>query len=84
MALLELERVAFGGTPAIIALLQSKNVLVKEKKCATDTMMTLQPRDDISDGCRLRRPDCYKTISIRKGSFVEKSKLTFQKWLMHW
>ena len=43
-------------------------------------------RADISDGCRWRCPDCRTAVSIRKGSFFEKSKLTLQKWLllMHW
>ena len=33
MALLELGPVAFGGTPAIIAFLQSKYVLARQKQC---------------------------------------------------
>ncbi len=48
--------------------------------------MALQDRMDISDGMRWRCPDCRKGVTIRKGSFFERSKLTLQKWLllMHW
>ena len=86
MSLLELGPVAFGGTPGIITFLQGKHVLASQKKCPCGTMMVLQSRQDISDGCRWRCPDCHKCISIRKGSFFEKSKLSLQKWLllMHW
>ena len=86
MSLLELGPVAFGGTPAIIAFLQSKYVLARQKQCACGAMMTMQARSDVSDGCRWRCPDCRKGVSIRKGSFFEKSKITLQRWLllMHW
>ena len=86
MSLLELGPIAFGGTPAIIAFLQGKNVLAGQKQCVCGTMMVLQDRSDISDGCRWRCPDCRKTGSIRSGSFFAKSKITLQKWLllMHW
>ena len=86
MSLLELGPVAFGGTPGIITFLQGKHVLASQKQCACGAMMGLQKRADISDGCRWRCPDCRTAVSIRKGSFFEKSKLTLQKWLllMHW
>lgn len=86
MSLVDLGPVAFGGTPAIITFLQSKNVLARQKECPCGAMMELQKRSDVSDGCRWRCPDCRKAISIRKGSFFEKSKITLQKWLllMHW
>ena len=76
MSLLDLGPVAFGGTPAIITFLQSKNVLARQKECPCGAMMKLQKRSDVSDGCRWRCPDCRKAISIRKGSFFEKSKIT--------
>ena len=86
MSLIELGSIAFGGTPAIVAFLQSKNVLARQKQCRCGTMMVLQDRTDISDGCRWRCPDCKAAVSIRKGSFFEKSKITLQRWLllMHW
>ena len=68
MSLLELGPVAFGGTPGIITFLQGKHVLASQKKCPCGTMMVLQSRQDISDGCRWRCPDCHKCIRIRKGS----------------
>ena len=48
--------------------------------------MVMSDRADISDGCRWRCPSCSSTMSIRRGSFFERSKLTLQKWLllMHW
>lgn len=86
MSLLELGPVAFGGTPAIIAFLQRKNVLASQQQCVCGATMVMQDRTDISDGCRWRCPECRKAVSIRKGSFFSKSKLTLQKWLllMHW
>jgi transposase-like protein len=86
MSLLVLGPVAFGGTPGIISFLQRKRVLARQKQCLCGAMMVLQDRADISDGCRWRCPDCRTGVSIRKGSFFEKSKLTLQKWLllMHW
>lgn len=86
MSMLELGPVAFGGTPGIIAFLQGKQVLASGKQCPCGCAMVLQGREDISDGCRWRCPDCHKAISIRSGSFFEKSRLTLQKWLllMHW
>ena len=86
MSLLELGHIAFGGTPAIITFLQGKNVLARQKQCSCGTMMEIQARSDISDGYRWRCPDCRKGVSVRKGSFFEKSKITLQKWLllMHW
>ena len=86
MSLLDLGPIAFGGTPGIVAFLQRKNVLAQLQQCRCGTMMTLQDRSDISDGCRWRCPDCKTAVSIRNGSFFAKSKLTLQKWLllMHW
>lgn len=86
MALLELGHIAFGGTPAVVAFLQGKNVLASQHQCPCGTMMTLQERADVTDGCRWRCPDCYKAVTIRTGSFFNKSKITLQKWLllMHW
>ena len=74
MSLLELGHIAFGGTPAIITFLQGKNVLARQKQCSCGTMMEIQARSDISDGYRWRCPDCRKGVSVRKGSFFEKSK----------
>ena len=86
MSLMELGPIAFRGTPGIIAFLQSKRVLARQKQCGCGKMMAMQDRADISDGCRWRYPDCHKACSIWKGSFFEKSKITLQKWLflMHW
>ena len=86
MSLLELGPIAFGGTPAIVAFLQRKNVLASQHQCSCGTMMTLQERADVSDGCRWRCPSCYKAVTIRTGSFFNKSKIKLQKWLllMHW
>jgi hypothetical protein len=86
MSLLELGPIAFGGTPAIIAFLQRKNVLASQQQSGCGTMMRLQERSDISDSCRWRCPDCKKAVSIRNWSFFSKSKITLQKWLllMHW
>ena len=86
MSLLELGPIAFSGTPAIMAFLQSKHVLASQQQCTCGTMMTLQDRSDISDGCRWRCTDCKKAVSIRNRSFFSKSKIPLQKWLllMHW
>ena len=82
MSLLELGPIAFGGTPAIVSFLQDKHVLARQKQCVCGCMMVMQDRSDVSDGCCLRCSDCNKRVSIRKGSFFEKSKLTLQKWLL--
>ena len=86
MSLLELGPVAFGGTPGIIAFLMNKGVLARQRQCPCGGVMALQDRMDISDGMRWRCPDCRKGVTIRQGSFFERSKLTLQKWLllMHW
>ena len=86
MALLELGPVAFGGNEGIISFLMSKGILAKEKKCACGLDMELSERRDVSDGFRWHCPECRKCVSIRKGSFFEKSKITLQKWLLliHW
>lgn len=86
MSLLVLGPVAFGGTRTIIGFLQSMHLLASQKQCPCGAMMEIRDRSDVTDGCRWRCPDCYKAISIRKGSFFEKSKITLQKWLllMHW
>ena len=47
MSLLELGPVAFGGTPGIIAFLQTKNVLASQQQCVCGAMMALQERLDI-------------------------------------
>lgn len=87
MSILTLGPIAFGGVPGIIAFLQSKHVLASSRNCqACNIAMDLQDRSDISDGCRWRCPQCYATMSIRKDSFFERSRLPLQKWLllMHW
>jgi len=86
MSLLVLGPVAFGGTPGIVTFLQNKGVLARHKQCACGAAMSLRDRADVSDGCRWRCPDCHTSVTIRKGSFFEKSKLPLQKWLllMHW
>ena len=86
MSLLELGPIAFGSKPVIIAFLHSKHVLASQQQCSCGTMMTLQERPDISDGCRWRCTDCKKAVSIHNGSFFSKSKIALQKWLllMHW
>lgn len=86
MSLLWLGPIAFGGTPAIIRFFQRKGLLAKDKQCVCGTPMEISERSDVSDGYRWRCPDCRKCVSIRKGSFFEKSKITLQKWLLliHW
>lgn len=82
MSLLEIGPVIFGGTPAIITHLQSKHVIAAQRQCPCGTAMVLQTRRDISDGCRWRCSSCQKGVSIREGSFFEKSRLPLQKWLI--
>ena len=82
MSLLQLGPVLFGGTPGIIAYLQTKHVLSSRKQCPCGTAMQLQDRNDISDGCRWRCPACRRTLSIRDGSFFSRSRLPLQKWLL--
>ena len=87
MSILELGPIAFGGTAAIVAFFQGKGLLANNINCAQcGVAMVLSDRADISDGCRWRCPQCRKCVTIRKGSFFEKSRLTLQKWLllMHW
>ena len=76
MSLFQLGPMMFGGTSGIISFLQSKHLLAAQKQCACGTAMELQDRNDINDGCRWRCPHCNKRITIRDGSFFEKSKLT--------
>ena len=49
-------------------------------------MMTLEPRDDISDKFQWKCRHCNKWISLSDGSFFSKSKLSLQKLaiLMYW
>ena len=82
MSLFQLGPMMFGGTSGIISFLQSKHLLAAQKQCACGTAMELQDRKDINDGCRWCCPHCNKRITIRDGSFFEKSKLTLQKWLI--
>ena len=82
MSLIGIGPVMFGGTAGIITYLQSKHVLASTKQCPCGTAMILQTRRDISDGCRWRCPSCRKSISIREGSFFDKSRLPLQKWLI--
>ena len=87
MSILALGPIAFGGVAGIITFLQSKHVLARSRQCqACGIAMTMQDRSSISDGCQWRCSKCYKTVSIRKDSFFEKSRLPLQKWLllMHW
>ena len=87
MSVLELGPIAFSGTAAIIAFFQGKGLLANNINCAQcGVAMVLSYRADISDGCRWRCPQCRKCVTIRKGSFFEKSRLSLQKWLllMHW
>ena len=81
MSLFQLGPMMFGGTSGIISFLQSKH-LAAQKQCACGTAMELQDRNDISDGCRWHCPYCNKRITIRDGSYFEKSKLTLQNWLI--
>ena len=70
----------------VVATDHLRDLAVMQKMCTCGTVMIMQDRADISGGCCWRCPDCHKRISIRKGSFFEKSKLTIQKWLLliHW
>lgn len=86
MALLDLGPIVFGSKRATLDFLMGKNVLAKEKKCVCGTEMEISPRSDVSDGYRWRCPDCKKCVSVRKGSFFEKSKISLRQWilLLHW
>ena len=55
--------------------------------CSTPTNpqpMTWQSKSDIVDGYCWRCPvtTCRKSVGIRKGSFFEKTRISFQKWLI--
>ena len=79
MSLLDLGPVAFGGYELIVPFLQDKHVLAERRRCGCGSDMALARRADVSDGVRWRCPDCHKCTSIRKDSFLEKSKITLQK-----
>ena len=54
MSILDLGVVIFQLVDGIIAWLQSKHLLASSQTCsACNIPMTLSPRADISDGCRL-------------------------------
>ena len=85
MALIALNRITAGGTPAILSFLQTKRVLARDKQCPScGATMDVQVRSDVSDGYRWRCPvlDCRKSVTLRKGSFFEKSKIDLEKWLL--
>ena len=86
MSLLEIGPVIFGGTRGIVQYLQTKRVLSRHKTCTCGIRMVIQDRSDVSDRCRWRCPVCHKCVSIRDGSFFQKSRLPLQKWmvLIYW
>ena len=89
MPLMSLGRIIFGPILGLIQYLQSKGLLPNPKTCpacSTATTMVLECRDDVSDKYRWRCPTCQKGISLRDGTFFNKSHLSVQKWviLIHW
>ena len=69
--------------------LQSKGLLPRNKICpACNQQMDLQQRRDISDGYRWRcsSSNCKKSVSLRSGTFFEKSHLQLRQWivLIYW
>ena len=69
-----------------ITWLQRKGLLAQTKHCPScNSPMQLQQRSDMTDGYRWRC--CCKTsVSLRSGTFFEKSRLQLRQWivLMYW
>ena len=92
MPLVSIGSTIFGPIMGLIAFFQNHHLLSNQKECPqcttaqTPAMMTLEPRDDISDKFHWKCRRCNKRISLRDGSFFSKSKLSLQKWaiLMYW
>ena len=92
MPLVSIGSTIFGPIMGLIAFFQNHHLLSNQKECPqcttaqTPAMMTLEPRDDISDKFHWKCRRCNKRISLCDGSFFSKSKLSLQKWaiLMYW
>ena len=83
MALLEVEKIAFSGTPGIIDNMRTHHLLAVQQNCSRCAVaMRERPRADVSDGASWWCPRCKTRKSIRSGSFFEKSHITLQKWLL--
>ena len=92
MPLLTIGSTVFGPIMGLIIFFQNHLLLSNQKECPQCTtaqtlvMMSLEPRDDISDKFHWKCRRCNKRISLRDSSFFSKSKLSLQKWaiLMYW
>ena len=83
MALLDIGKIAFGGTPGIIQYLRTQHLLAAQQNCSRCGLaMRERPRADVSDSVSWWRPGCKTRKSIRHGSFFTKSHITLQKWLL--
>ena len=80
MALLEVGKIAFSGTPGIIDNMRTHHLLAVQQNCSRCAVaMRERPRADVSDGASWWCPRCKTRKSIRSGSFFEKSHITLQK-----
>ena len=72
----------------IISFLQDKGLLQATRTCPNGCkQMTLQPRPDVQDQYGWRCSQCRKRISLRSGTFFERSGTSFQvilQLIFHW
>ena len=62
----------------VIEFLQGKKILHKTRKCRNGHDMNLAERSDVEDKYRWRCSKCRQSIAIRKDTFFDKIKISFQ------
>ena len=70
MALLEVGKIAFSGTPGIIDNMRTHHLLAVQQNCSRCAVaMRERPRADVSDGASWWCPRCKTRKSIRSGPY---------------
>ena len=71
----------------VIEYLQDKKILHKTRKCRYCDDMAITDRPDVEDQFRWRCSKCRQSIALRKDTFLEKIRLSFQlvlQLIYHW
>ena len=84
MALHQLGPILYGSHDCLLVYLKQQRLLARDATCITcGSPMQWKHRGNVQDNYtwRCRNSRCRKMLSIRHGSFFEKSKLSLKNWL---